>query len=85
MTDFTALQDDVAALGKNVAAVQAEVATLQSSSDQATVDALDADIKAANTALEGLLPAPPAPRRSVSLSPATCPWTARRRLSCRRP
>ncbi|HWF25191.1 MAG TPA: invasin domain 3-containing protein [Solirubrobacteraceae bacterium] len=77
MIDYTALQEDVATLQGNVAAVKDEVQKLEaaSSSEQATVDALDADVKAANAALEGLIPAPaPVPSSiSVSLSPPTLP------------
>lgn len=60
--DFSALTTAVNTLGTNVTAVQAEVASLEAggTSDQPTIDAITANVQAANTALAALVPAPPA-------------------------
>lgn len=77
MTDYTALQADIASLGENIAAVQTAVQDLEAAhaSEQAIVDQIDQSIKAANTALEGLFPKPATGAASiaVTLAPASLP------------
>lgn len=72
MLDLTALQADVKALAATVADLEA--AFQGSAAQQADIDMLDADVRAAQQKIAALLPAPPppaAPTVSVAISPAS--------------